>query len=100
MASRSNITILGKKIKIRRPRKLVDESGNELFGLFDRDKLTIYVSQSPHHDKDSTLLHECIHAIFFITGQTETLEHEQEEAIVRAMEHALAPLIRGRLSLS
>lgn len=94
MASRSNITILGKKVKIRRPRKLVDESGNELFGLFDRDKLIIYISQSPHHDKDSTLLHECIHAILFITGQNETLEHEQEEAIVRAIEHGMVGLVK------
>ena len=94
MASRSSVVVLGKKIKIRRPRKLVDESGNELFGLFDRDKLIIYISQSPHHDKESTLLHEILHASLFITGQTETLEHEQEEAIVRAIEHSLLNLVK------
>lgn len=89
----TSITILGKKIKIRKPKKLVDQSGQELFGLFDHDKMTIYVSQSKGHDMNSTFFHECIHAVLFISGHNETLEHEQEEAIVRVLEHALYPIL-------
>jgi hypothetical protein len=89
----THIIILGKKIKIKKPRKLVDELGQELFGLFDHDKMVIHVSQSKDHNKYSTFLHEILHAILFISGHNETLEHEQEEAIIRAIEHGLFPIL-------
>lgn len=91
----THIMILGKKIRTRKPKKLVDESGQELFGLFDHDKMIIYVSKSKDHNIHSTFLHEILHAILFISGHNETLEHEQEEAIIRAIEHGLYPILEG-----
>lgn len=38
----------------------------------------------------STLFHEAIHAILHVTGHTELLTHQQEEALVIALESALA----------
>jgi len=39
---------------------------------------------------NSTLIHEFCHAILYVTGQSEHLEGDQEEAIVIAMEHGLS----------
>lgn len=89
----SHVVVLGKKIKIKRHKKLVDTTKRELFGLFDSDTMTIHLSRSPLHSEKSTLLHEILHAIMFITGQNEILEFEQEEAIVRAIENGLFPLV-------
>lgn len=42
----------------------------------------------------STRLHECIHAILQISGLNNMMDDKLEEAIVQAIEHGLAPLVR------
>ena len=41
-----------------------------------------------------TIFHETIHAVLYISGQSETLTDEQEEGLVLALEHGLWPLIK------
>lgn len=45
---------------------------------------------------ESTLLHEILHTILAMTGQSEFLKGEAEEALVIAIEHGLTS-IYGRL---
>ncbi len=45
----------------------------------------------------STIIHELLHAILYITGQSERLDHDFEEAIVIALEHGLTPLVDLRV---
>jgi hypothetical protein len=42
----------------------------------------------------STRLHEYIHAILQVSGVNELLDEKSEEAVVKAIEHGLAPLIK------
>ncbi len=42
----------------------------------------------------ATLLHELFHAILFTSGQGFDLESGTEEALVRALEHGLAPVVK------
>lgn len=43
---------------------------------------------------ESTLLHEIIHGVFYVTGHSEWLTEEQEEALTLALEHAIIPLYK------
>lgn len=40
-----------------------------------------------------TFLHEMLHAIFYVSGQSEMMKEGQEEALIAALEHGLLPLI-------
>lgn len=87
-----HLLICGKKVLIKRPKRLTDYDGQELAGMFDSEKMTIFVSKSGRHNHRDTLLHEIIHAILFFSGHNELLG-EKEEAIVRALEHGLSDVI-------
>ena len=45
---------------------------------------------------EKILFHELVHAVLHFSGAIETLSEEQEEAIVRAMEHGLFPLYQRK----
>ena len=77
------IKVLGQTIKI-----VVKDM--EDLGEFDRSKLTISLSRSQTPDEmASSLLHEILHAVFFISGHSFIIEDNHEEALVRVLETGL-----------
>jgi hypothetical protein len=86
------IPIMGIPFTITFPVK-VDKKDNHV-GESDGTERTIKVKKSLTDDvKRSTLLHEILHSILYVTGQAENLTEKQEEAIVLALEHGLDPLV-------
>lgn len=84
-----SVTIFGKKVKI--VYKDTD-SDSDLHGEFNLDKMEISIHSASckrQEDLDNTLLHEYIHACLGITGLTEILSSEQEEALARCLENGL-----------
>ena len=84
-----SVTVLGHKINIKVVEHL-DDDGQELLGAFNAETKTIFLSKGC--DK-SVLLHEVIHAAIYLSGNSEGLSANREEAIVLALEHALFPLL-------
>lgn len=77
------IDILGRRYKIRR-KKMKD------FGCVDDDQQIVLLKSGIKGDCASkTLMHEVIHAILFSSGSKFQMTAEQEESIVRALEHGL-----------
>ncbi len=75
------IDILGRRYKIRR-KKMKD------FGQVDDDLQIVWLKAGIKGDcACKTLLHEVIHAILFSSGSKFQMTAEQEESIVRALEH-------------
>lgn len=78
--------------------KQVDEEHNA--GETDGSKRIIKISttENPTEElKHSVLVHEYLHAVLYVTGQSERLGEKEEESLVLAMEHALAQIIRLEL---
>jgi len=90
MARPTQLDIMGTTFRIVQVKKIdKDDSMGECEPL----QRTIKIKAGLNDEMfESTLLHEVIHAILTITGQAEYLKHEQEEAIVLALEHGLGPL--------
>jgi len=66
-----------------------------MFACYDGNKKTIYLNTAKDTRWDEQkLFHEMIHAILHLTGQTQNLDGNLEEAIVEAIELNLWPLIR------
>ena len=85
------ITILGQKYKI------VDKSMEDQLGECDPDKRVLSIDPKQNDDQyASSTLHEIIHASLYISGLSFILEEKLEEAVVRAVEHALHPLVTFR----
>ena len=79
------ITVFGRDIAIEK----TDLKG-ETLGLYHHDDRTIYVDKKlKGRELKNTIEHERYHAILALSGLTEFLSEELEEAIVRAFEHAL-----------
>jgi len=63
------------------------------FGESNGSERTIRIRDtSPFHP--STLLHEICHQVLYVSGLTNLLTDELEEAIVTALEHGLFPYFR------
>lgn len=90
---RQYYTVLGKRVKIQ----YIDEiiaAEDGIFGDFNGATMTIRVRKDlPKKELESTILHELLHAILFITGQSFVLSSDTEEAFVRALEHGLIDLV-------
>jgi hypothetical protein len=56
-------------------------------------KIALNDSQTPEQ-LNSTRLHEYLHAILHVSGLNNMVDDKLEEAIVQAIEHGLAPLVR------
>lgn len=85
------ISVLGHTFTIKQVPKLADDGHGEC----NVDERTIKISTAyPLASRQSTLRHEAIHAILGITGLTELLSDELEEAIVVAIENALTEELR------
>lgn len=87
----ASITILGYIFEI----KYVDDMPDGQHGEMDADKKVIKINtNSQGEELHATLFHEATHAALFLTGWNERLGEQEEEALVRALEHSLAPLYR------
>jgi Zn-dependent peptidase ImmA (M78 family) len=84
----ASVKICGKRIKI----KIKDIDSNH--GEYVHDEATIYLSNDPRHEKDqwASLLHEIIHAVLTISGVSEVLGIEKEEAVCRSIENVASIL--------
>ena len=77
------IDILGRRYKIRR-KKMKD------YGYVDDDLQIIWLKSGIKGDVAcKTVMHEVIHAILFSSGSKFQMTAEQEECIVRALEHGI-----------
>lgn len=89
--TKDTLPIMGIPFKITYPVK-VDKKDKHV-GESDGVARTIKIKKSLTDDvKSSTILHEIIHSVLYVTGQAERLTEEQEEALVLALEHGLHPL--------
>lgn len=82
-----SIDILGVKIKIKYVKELLCDGDDILHGAFDSDSMTIFISEDS--DIKSTILHECAHALLYISGCSQRMTRQNEEACVMAIEYAL-----------
>lgn len=94
MTKLDSIEILGRRWSIKRTKRLV-YGGTVCDGVTIPDTFTIKIRSGLKDDAfAATLFHELCHAALFMTGQSQMLSDEQEEAIVRAIEHGLAPHLK------
>ena len=74
-----------------------DDSDDErVSGLSDGNRRTISICTTSNRtpaEVHSTLIHEILHSIIFVSGQRNLLTPAQEEALVVALEHGLAPVL-------
>lgn len=90
MARPTKIDILGIPVRIIQVKKIDKDDAYGESNFMDR---TIKIRAGLPEDLfESTLLHEIVHTILGMTGQSEHLKHEQEEAIVLALEHGLCQI--------
>lgn len=93
MSRPTTIDILGIPFKIVYPKKM----GDGVMGEADPLNRIIKVKYGLGDEIfESTLLHEILHCILAMTGQSELLKHDHEESLVLAIEHGLGA-IYGRL---
>lgn len=96
MASKpKTIQILGTEFRIEYTTKLPKDDYGDTVG---NDRVIRVKSRLRGEIAKSTLIHEILHAIFHVSGQSEILaKHDEsgqlEEALVVALEHGLTPII-------
>lgn len=89
MANPTQIDIMGIPFRIVYPKKMPDG----VMGEADPLNRTIKIKYGLKDEVfESTLLHEILHVILAITGQSERLKHDQEESLVLALEHGLTSI--------
>ncbi len=79
-----SVTILGQRITIE---YIKDYPAENALALFDSENLKITIKDTVYYDK--YLIHECVHAALYVSGLSNLLSSEMEEAICTACEHAL-----------
>jgi Zn-dependent peptidase ImmA (M78 family) len=95
----SSITILGRKYKIKQGKGLV-WNGQTCLGLCDNTSRIIYLEkEQDDQTKKETLLHECVHALLFISGFDQRLSESENEVycqIFTAFYHDMESAISGK----
>lgn len=89
----TSVCILGQDFEIRYVDDMSDSQYGEMTGW---DRVIKINSRLKGEELHATTMHEICHAILFITGWSEKLGDEEEEGIVRALEHGLAGLYKFR----
>ena len=96
----SHTDVMGKRWKVRQVETIgKNEDDEDELGESDGSSFTITIAAKHHKSQaavDSTLFHEEIHAVLFMTGQSELLDSKQEEALVVALENGLSTKYRRR----
>jgi len=89
----SELNILGQPFSIKWKTK-ADMAGN--YGLMDGVSREIHVQSTAGHFIESTLLHEAIHAILYVTGMGDAigLTEKKEEGLCLSLENGLVPIIQ------
>jgi hypothetical protein len=92
-----SLQIMGAKIKIKYVDSL-DKKGSDAdtYGECVPFKRVIYIAKGKHETEQEvyhTILHEAIHCILALSGTGHSLEHDQEESIVLALETGLTTLL-------
>ena len=92
----SKVSIMGIEYKIKYlPSKQID--GDQGQAIFETRTIKI-LETLDEANANSTLLHEIIHVILYMTGQVEHLDGDKaEESLVLALEHGLTPLVDLRV---
>lgn len=85
----TSVMILGYEFEIRYVDDMPDGQQGEMTGDYRLIKID---AAQKGEELLATVMHEIIHAALFLTGWSEKLGAEEEEGIVRALEHTLAPL--------
>lgn len=87
-----SVNILGQVFRIKYVKRLKGGLGETR-----NDKRVILIKECSEAEMEATLFHEIIHAVLFISGLSFVIDPDQEgaeEAVVRALEHGLMPLIK------
>jgi len=86
------VKLLGMQLQVillphKKMQKWADK-GEVLWGYFDGDARKIYLSNKMDQARRKRILmHELVHAVFYITGITNMLDDKLEETICDAMEN-------------
>jgi hypothetical protein len=92
--------INGIPFTINYQKKVKDDAGNECCGLTDGPAhwMKISTDECPSPSMvESTLLHEIIHSILYVSGQSAIIDDEKvEEGIVTALENGLIQIYKRR----
>ena len=95
MKHKPYVRMLGRRINIEYLDRVSDDDGDKLHGDFCADKLTIRVDKTLTGTAlESTILHELLHAALHLTGHGYRLSGDDEEALVRGLEHALIDVVK------
>jgi len=85
------IPVLGVPFEIQYVNKINEE--DDSYGECDGPAHKIKIKKSlTNEQKRLTVFHEILHAALYISGQSELLTEQQEEAIVVALENGLSQL--------
>ena len=91
---------VGPKVFTIKYQPMVVHDGDEVCGYCDGPGYEILLSLTENHSKDalfSTLFHETVHAIWYVTGQADTLKEPNiEEGVTVAMENFLGEAINWK----
>ena len=89
----SSVSILGVTYKVRFKDVLIDTDTNEeVSGLCHRSQRLIEISLRENPTlamQASSLIHEIVHAILYVSGHGEFFEEKQEEALTLALENGI-----------
>ena len=83
--------ILGYEFEIQYVDDMPDSQYGEMTGW---DRVIKINGRLKGDELESTILHEICHAILFITGWSEKLGDDEEEGLVRALEHGLSNIYK------
>lgn len=90
---KDSISIGGVEFTIEYVKGLKDHE-EDLQGDTNVDLRRIRISTDYSPDRQAqTLLHECMHAALYISGQSENLSEAHEEGLVLALDHLIWPLL-------
>lgn len=94
----TSIDIMGHEIQIELVEGLKNEDGQSLYGECDDAEKVIRIcsiSNKTQKKRLETLFHEICHMVLNLSGVAYMLDEEgkQEEAIVRALENGLGPIV-------
>jgi hypothetical protein len=84
------VQILGIPFRVQHSKKV--DGGKALGVMMGANHKIIIKSDVSDTEYESNLLHEILHAILYVSGQSEQLSDEHEEAIVLALEHGLSQI--------
>jgi Zn-dependent peptidase ImmA (M78 family) len=92
----SKVELFGFEVVIIYCRQMPKEF-RDAFGVAYLTEKRIYVSlEQSKDDMERTLFHELCHILLFLSGHKFRLSEEDEEAIVRALEHGVLQLYKRR----